>query len=141
MLKLNDCIYFLTTRLSRELKKVFDKKLEKYQLTSAMWCVLMAVFENESLTQKELSDILCIETPTVTKIIDNLEKKGLIIRAPYEGDRRAYRIKSTDKAKEIKDDIFNVGNDFMQWVKRDLSPEEKDSVKHLLDKLYQSLQN
>ena len=140
-MKLNDCIYFLTTRLSRELKKAFDKKLEEYQLTSAMWCALMAVFENESLTQKELSDILCIETPTVTKIIDNLEKKGLILRAPYEGDRRAYRIQSTDKAKNIKDDIFNVGSDFMQWVKRDLSSDEKDSVKQLLDKLYQSLQN
>jgi DNA-binding MarR family transcriptional regulator len=70
-MRLEECIYFLTTRLSRELKKIFDRKLEAFGLTSAMWCVLMVIVEHDDITQKDISDILSIETPTVTRILDS----------------------------------------------------------------------
>ncbi len=138
-MKLNECVYFLTTRLSRELKKIFDKRLEKLSLTASMWCVLMAIMENGEITQKELSVILSIEGPTTTKIIDNLEKRGFIKRVPHETDRRAYKIKLTDKGIKIKEEIFKYGDCFMKDVKSNLTEEEKKQLHILLNKIYDNI--
>ncbi len=138
-MKLNECVYFLTTRLSRELKKLFDKRLEELSLTSSMWCVLMAVIENGEITQKELSDILSIEGPTTTKIIDNLEKRGFIKRVPHETDRRAYKISLTEKGKAIEKDIFKYGDCFMKDVKSSLTDKEKKELHKLLNKIYNNI--
>lgn len=138
-MKLNECIYFLTTRLSRELKKVFDKNLSKFGLTSAMWCTLMVIIENPEVNQKDISNILCIETPTVTRILDNLEKRGFIMRIPHESDRRSFKVKLTEKGENLKHEIINYGECFMSWVKRDLSTDEKKSLNNLLNKLYISV--
>ncbi len=138
-MKLNQCIYFLTTRLSRELKKLFDKKLESLSLTSSMWCVLMAIIENGEITQKELSVILSIEGPTTTKIIDNLEKRGFITRVPHETDRRAYKISLTEKGKNIQKEIFKYGDCFMKEVKSNLTEKEKEQLHYLLNKIYDNI--
>ena len=138
-MRLSECIYFLTTRLSRELRKVFDKKLDKFGLTSAMWCTLMVIIENPGVNQKDISDILCIETPTVTRILDNLEKRGYILRVSHEYDRRSFKVKLTKKGEELKEEISYYGECFMSWVKRDLSEEEKVIIKNLLNKLYESV--
>ena len=138
-MKLNECIYFLTTRLSRELKKLFDKKLESLSITSSMWCVLMAIIENKEITQKELSSILSIEGPTTTKIIDNLEKRGFIRRVTHETDRRSYKISLTNKGKEIKKEVLKLGDCFMKEVKSSLTEEEKKQLHYLLNKVYKNL--
>jgi MarR family transcriptional regulator for hemolysin len=140
-MKLNECIYFLTTRLSRELKKVFDRKLERLGLTSAMWCVLMVIVENKEINQKEISEYLSIETPTVTKILDNLAKRDYIQRLPDESDRRAFKVVLTQKGNEVKEELTTLGECFMATVKRDLTEEEKEIVKKLLNKLYLSVKS
>ncbi len=138
-MKLNECIYFLTTRLSRELKKSFDKNLEHLGLTSAMWCVLMVIIEQGEITQKEISECLSIETPTVTKILDNLSKRDYILRLPHKTDRRAFKVSLTEKGKKVKDEIINSGECFMKFVKRDLDEFEKEAIKNLLTKIYISV--
>ena len=140
-MKLNECIYFLTTRLSRELKKVFDRKLDKLGLTAAMWCTLMVIIENEKINQKEISEYLSIETPTVTKILDNLAKRDFIMRVADKSDRRSFNVVLTDKGKAMKEELINVGECFMATVKKDLTDDEKKLIKNLLNKLYFSVKN
>jgi len=131
-LKLKDCIYFLSARLSRKLKKDFDKKLEPFGLTASCWCVLMVLFENGSLTQKEIADILFVETPTITKMLDNLSKRGFVVRTPHANDRRAFTIQLTKKALSMKNKILTIGDNFMCSVKSNISDSDMNSVKTLL---------
>ena len=141
-MKLNDCIYFLTTRLSRELRKQFDDYLSKIDLTASGWCVLMCIIEhNESITQKEIADILALETPTVTRILDILQKKGFINRIPHPQDRRCFIIKLTEKGKSMKNEIFLYGECFMKSVANFITESEFKLFKDILEKLYHNIKD
>ncbi len=141
-MKLNDCIYFLTTRLSRELKKQFDEYLSEIDLTASGWCVLLCVIENnERITQREIADILCLETPTVTRILDNLQKNGFVERIPHPDDRRCFIIKLTKKGKDIKEKLYSYGECFMKGVSSLLSKDELDKFKENLNNIYNNIKS
>ncbi len=136
-MKLNDCIYFLTTRLSRELKKQFDEYLSEINLTASGWCVLLCVIENnEKITQREIADILCLETPTVTRILDNLQKNGFIERIPHPDDRRCFIIKLTEKGKNIEEKLYSYGECFMKGVSSLFSEDDLKKFKENLNNIY-----
>ncbi len=131
-MKLHDCTYFLANRLTRSLKRAFDNRLAPHGLTAATWCVMMALAENGPLTQKQLSETLALENPTVTRTIDRLVDKGFVVRQPVLRDRRYYTISLTEKGKKIQRQINEVGQCFMGWVTRDLEKEELQLFKKLL---------
>ena len=141
-MKLNDCIYFLTTRLSRELKKQFDEYLSEINLTASGWCVLMVIIENnESITQREIANILCLETPTVTRILDILQKNGFIERMSHPEDRRCFIIKLTKKGKDLKEKLYSYGECFMKGVTSFLSENEVNFFKDTLNKIYEKIKS
>ena len=141
-MKLNDCIYFLTTRLSRELRKQFDEYLSDINLTASGWCVLMVIIENkESITQREIANILCLETPTVTRILDILQKNGFIERISHPEDRRCFIIKLTKKGKELKEKLYIYGECFMKGVTSCLTDEEIVIFKETLNKIYNKIKS
>jgi MarR family transcriptional regulator for hemolysin len=131
-MKLHDCTYFLANRLTRSLKRAFDDRLAPHGLTAATWCAMMALAENGPLTQKQLSEILALENPTVTRTIDRLVDKGFVVRQPVPRDRRYYAVSLTEKGEEIQQRINEVGQCFMGWVTRDLAEEELQLFKKLL---------
>ncbi len=139
-MKLTDCIYFLTTRLSRELRKQFDEYLSEINLTASGWCVLLCVIENnEKITQREIANILSLETPTVTRILDILQKNGFIDRIPHPEDRRCFIIKLTEKGKNIKKELYNYGECFMNSVTSLLTEEELKNFKNILNRMYSQI--
>ncbi len=141
-MKLEDCIYFLTTRLSRELRKKFDEFLTDIDITASGWCVLMTIIENnENITQREIAEILSLETPTVTRILDLLQKKGFIKREPHPEDRRCFIVKLTEKGRKITNDIIRYGECFMSCVTNLLNENDLKLFKEILKKLYFDIKN
>lgn len=139
-MKLHDCTYFLANRLTRALKRTFDRRLEPYGLTAATWCALMALAENGPLTQKKLAEILALENPTVTRTIDRLVEKGFVVRHSVPHDRRSSTISLTAKGKGIRQQINEVGHCFMSWVTRDLTADELRMFKGLLVRISEQTQ-
>ena len=132
LVKLHDCTYFLANRLTRTLKRAFDRRLESHGLTAATWCAMMALAENGPLTQKQLSEILALENSTVTRTIDRLVEKDFVVRQPVPHDRRSSIISLTEKGDGIRQQINEVGHCFMGWVTRDLTDDELQMFKGLL---------
>ncbi|MBN2332524.1 MAG: MarR family transcriptional regulator [Deltaproteobacteria bacterium] len=135
-MKLHDCTYFLANRLTRSLKRAFDLRLEVHGLTAATWCAMMALAEKGPLTQKELSEILALENPTVTRTVDRLVEKGFIERRLVPHDRRYSVVSMTGKGAAILGQIEEVGSCFMGWVTRDLDDEEVRVLKQLLIRIH-----
>ena len=122
----------MANRLTRTLKRAFDRRLESHGLTAATWCALMALAENGPLTQKHLSEILALENPTVTRTIDRLVEKDFVVRQSVPHDRRFSLISLTEKGNGIRQQINEVGHCFMGWVTRDLTDDELLMFKGLL---------
>ena len=82
-------IGFLIHRASRLLQVELQKALEPYDLTREQWPVLAMLWDEEGVSQNKIGAYLCKDQPTITRIIDRLEKKRLVKRVTNTRDRRA----------------------------------------------------
>lgn len=99
---LTKCLYFSANSLSRSITKLADDEFKKTGLSPAHAFLLMLVNENPGILPKELSIKLKIAPSTVTRFLDQLEKKDLIIR---KSNKRSIIISPTLKGKELEEQI------------------------------------
>ena len=100
----------LVKKASRLLIKKANEFLKPYGITDAYTYFLMALYQQDGLTQAEMHKQIGIEQPTAVRTLDRMERDGLIIRIPSEVDRRAIQIKLTEKGRsyqKIIDECLN----------------------------------
>ncbi len=136
---IDDCLGFMANRLVRVFQKAVDKRVTKHGLTTAQFCVLAKLAEEEGITQTELAQRLFIESPTLVRTLDKLESSGIIERRRDPQDRRAYHIHLLPRGRELVAFVERVGQEVHQTATEDLSQEELYSLKKALYKLWQNL--
>jgi MarR family transcriptional regulator, temperature-dependent positive regulator of motility len=95
------CLYFNGTALARLLEREWAQAFAPFELSPPQGFMLRVVLERPGLLQRELAEALTISRPTATRLLDGLERKGLIGRHVAEGDRRESLIHSTPAARKI----------------------------------------
>jgi MarR family transcriptional regulator, organic hydroperoxide resistance regulator len=93
-------------------------------ITPEQWGTINYLIYNPGIIQTELSRIAKRDRTSVTRMLDGMEKKGLIIRKKDSRDRRVFRIYPTEKAKKIYDSIFPYVEKFNNTIKEILSEQE-----------------
>lgn len=95
--------------VSRKWQARLDERLKHTGLTVARWQALLQISRNDQpLTQKELAGQLKIEGPTLVRILDGLEARGLIERRAVSADRRAKALVLTAAARPIIGQIARI---------------------------------
>ncbi len=94
-------IGFLISDVSRLMRRVYDRRVEPLGLTRSQWRVLVHLHRREGVSQTELAAILEIEKPTLGRLVDRLEEKGLIERRVDERDQRARRLAIADDTRPL----------------------------------------
>lgn len=95
------CLYFNGTALARLLERQWTQAFLPFELSPPQGFMLRMVLERPGLLQRELAEALTISRPTATRLLDGLERKGLVRRVVAEGDRRESLIEPTAAAKKI----------------------------------------
>ncbi|MBU3601263.1 MarR family winged helix-turn-helix transcriptional regulator [Polynucleobacter sp. AM-25C3] len=99
------CLYFNTTSLARQLEKEWTSAFKPFGLTPSQAFMLRVVLNKASLLQSELASEMNISRPTATRALDGLERLSLIKRVASEKDGREQEIHPTKKAMEMKEAI------------------------------------
>jgi MarR family transcriptional regulator for hemolysin len=90
-------------------RSCFDTELRTSGQTLARARVLaLLAQENEGLPQRELASQLSIENPTLVRLLDGLERQGLVARVPEADDRRANRVALTRKASPVAAEVTGI---------------------------------
>lgn len=97
----NSLIGFLVYDAQRSLYKSIETALKEYDITPGQWNLINQLDRAGELPQKELANRTRKEQATITRYLDTLERKGLIVRNRHKTDRRSYLITLTDKAHEL----------------------------------------
>lgn len=90
----------LSSAISRRLHRVFRD--EGIEVTPEQWTVMYYLWSRDGVTQQELCNLTFKDKPSMTRLIDNLEKLNCVIRVPSKRDRRINIIKLTDKGKGLE---------------------------------------
>ncbi|GAA2760169.1 MarR family winged helix-turn-helix transcriptional regulator [Actinopolymorpha rutila] len=90
----------LIVRLARELRTALDQRFAAFGLTSQQAGLLVHVFTGQS-SPRRLADLLGTDTAGITRLVDRLEAKGLVRRAPDPADRRAVVVELTTAGRAL----------------------------------------
>ena len=88
-----------------------ESTLSKYNLNIAKFNILMIIKHagaNDGIQQNEISKHLLVTASNITKLLDKLEKDGMIVRSSKESDRRVKLITVTEKSSDILDKAWKV---------------------------------
>lgn len=96
---------YLLHDVTRQLRKHFDRRATRLQLTRAQWRALKVISHREGLSQTDLADFLDMEAIPVGRVIDRLEKAGFVERRSDPADRRRWRLYLQPKAHAIVDEM------------------------------------
>jgi DNA-binding MarR family transcriptional regulator len=91
------------------------------------------------LSQQEIADIIVKDKNSVTKLIDALEKKGLVFRMTDDQDRRLNKIHLTEQAKSLKDEITEVALNSTNNIIKDIPKEDLVAFIKVLNKMSENI--
>src|SRR3982074_2841293 len=91
-----------STAIGRRLQKNF--KLSALDITIEQWSVLYHLWKEDGLSQQQLCEATFRDKPSITRLVDNLEKLNLVKRVPSDNDRRINLIYLTGGAQKLKEE-------------------------------------
>jgi DNA-binding MarR family transcriptional regulator len=123
----------------RLLQRFLQFKIEPYGITPGMWYFLRALWHEDGLTQRELSDRVGTMEPTTLSAILIMEKKGLVRRARDRTDRRKWHIHLTGKGLGLKAELIPLARDVVNTAVQNLSRGEVAQLLKGLSEVQKSL--
>lgn len=96
---------------------------------------MMCLWEQEGMTQRELSDKSRIENSTTTRTLDKLEERGWVERQADPNSRRSYRIYLTEEGRKLKGTLQPLANQVNQNALSHLEEKEQQELLRLLTKV------
>ncbi len=119
------------------LKKIFNK--HGFNLTPEQFLVMDTLWDEGVLSQQEIANIIIKDKNSVTKLIDALEKKGLVYRLTDTQDRRLNKIHLTPQAISIKDDITVIALKSTDSIIRDIPAKDLVTFVKVLNKMSENI--
>lgn len=128
------------TRLVRVWRALIDHRLKPLELTQTHWVTLHNIHQlPPDQSQIQLAKAIGIEQPSLVRTLDQLEDKGLICRQTCANDRRAKRIKLTEKAAPIIDEMEAVIRKTRGEILSGISSEELNLLVNLISRLERNI--
>ncbi len=131
-------VFRLTERLARRLRAIQRRTVDAVGLTPPQHVVLDALWERDGRPLKELATIAHCTRPTVTGLVDALERKGLVTRRPNPDDRRSLLVTLTEEGSALRGTAPSVA-DIYRGCCSGLGPAETRRLATLMKKLDSSL--
>ena len=126
-----------STAIARRLQKKFNAN--GLNLTIEQWSVLYHLWKNDGKSQQELCNDTFRDKPSITRLIDNLEKLNLVKRVPDEHDRRINKVVLTKQALKLQDQTMTMAEETLNEALEGVPAEQVELCKQVLQKVYDNL--
>lgn len=124
------------TKIAREAQRFCNRALGGVDLTPGEQDVLQAVRKLPDCTQEQLADKLGRDKAAVTRTVQNLERKGYLLRRVNPANRRQKLLTPTEQALQVKNSTTQCQAFFYAWLLEELPEEERQQFLDTLDTLY-----
>lgn len=130
----NSYTYWIS-RLANLMQEQFNQRLKKEDVTWPQWMVLNVLEQGLAKTPAAIAENIGIDRSAVTRLLDRLEKKDLVIREHDRLDRRSVNVYITDKGKQLMQSLNRVAKEHQDHFLSSLHPTEHRILKGNLQKL------
>ncbi len=126
-----------STAIARRLQKKFNAA--GLNITIEQWSVLYHLWKQEGISQQELCNATFRDKPSITRLVDNLEKLNLVKRVASESDRRINLIYLTKQAQKLQEETMQLAEETLNEALELVPVERVDICKEVLQVVYDNL--
>jgi len=132
---LHQRIPFLLSQLGVQIAEDFVHRLAPFGVDPRSYAVLKALIEDDGRSQRELSTQLGIHRNAMVTVVDKLESQGLVKRMPHPGDRRAFAVTLTAKARDLMPALDAQGRAQENEITDTMTAAEREQVLQYLQRM------
>lgn len=114
---------------------------QEFDLNRSQAGILFMLHQRDSMSQKELAAQLNITAPSITSLIQKMERTGYIIREPDHRDQRVMRLTLTEKGRSCIQSVKDVADRMEKILFEGMSLEERLFFRRLMIHAYENLDN
>ncbi|MDD2050720.1 MarR family winged helix-turn-helix transcriptional regulator [Pseudomonas putida] len=115
--------------------RILDSHLQDFGVTAAQFKVLIIVAQYGVDTPAELCRFLSLDSGSMTRMLDRLEQKDLILRRRCPDDRRQVRLGLSEEGQKLADQLPQIGAAAMNELVGVLAADELATLESLLSKV------
>jgi len=129
-----DRFIFLISKVCQKLITTLQKSFSEngIEVTPIQGMLLFFLQKNDGSSLTQISQGLMLENPTVTGLIDRLEKLGYVKRSDHPSDRRIYLVHITEKGKKVANKALPIVKKLNEQIKEGYSKGEIEDFKKVL---------
>ena len=126
-----------STAIARRLQKTFNQA--GLNLTIEQWSVLYHLWKQDGISQQELCNATFRDKPSITRLVDNLEKLNLVKRVASENDRRINMIYLTKQAQKLEEETMQIADETLNEALKSVPSDRIEICKEVLQIVYDNL--
>ena len=123
--------------IARRLQKKFNTA--SLNLTIEQWSVLYHLWKKDGISQQELCNASFRDKPSITRLVDNLQKLGLVKRVASDSDRRINLIYLTSTSLKLQEESMALAEETLNEALTGVPQEKIEVCKEVLQIVYDNL--
>jgi MarR family transcriptional regulator, organic hydroperoxide resistance regulator len=136
---LDSYLPYLLNRAGQRIAASFGEEVRPLGATLQMWRVLAALRERDGRRMGDLSETTSIEVSTLTRLVDNMENKGLVARRRDGDDARVVLLHATPAGRRLTQRILPIAERYEAVALAGFSAVESEVLKTALRRLYANM--
>jgi DNA-binding MarR family transcriptional regulator len=135
-----DSVGYLIVVLRTRQLRALDVEFSKFGFTAAQWPILRAVADGQTPTAADLCRRLSYDTGSMTRMLNRLEQKGVIVRVPSAADRRVVQLKITPAGRSVHRKLREAAIRVLNHLVRGFNPEQIQQLREQLLRMHANLE-
>lgn len=131
---------YLLGRVATRANQLWVKQLRDHGLTIGRWQVLSVLSRFDGSRIGTIADLSGGEQPAISRVIDQMERDGLVLRRPSLHDSRAVEVWMSERGRSVYRELLPEAEAFVQRMLRTLSNTEIRQLQNLLERLFSDMQ-
>lgn len=138
---LEDSFGYILGRAARTMGAHINRRFEKvgFEITCEQWSILVSLWQHDGQTQQELAGQTCKDKTSMTRLIDTMERHGLVKRTANDKDRRQKRIVLTAKGRAMYSKVVALMQKSLGVIEKKIAPRDVAICKKVLCQVYNHL--
>ena len=136
---LDSYLPYLLNRAGARIATAFGEEMRPLGASLQIWRVLAALREKDGQRMGDLSKTTSIEVSTLTRLVDNMEKGGLVERRRDSADARAVALRVTPAGRKLTRRILPIAKRYEEVALKGFAAREANVLKKALRRLYDNM--
>jgi DNA-binding MarR family transcriptional regulator len=131
----NESLGRLIYLTAQDIKNYAEKQLKPYELTLEQFHLLKHMSLDSGMSQRELGELVNKTPANITRILDRLELKNLVIRQSSPADRRTSQVLLTDQGQALVQEVFAFFELFSSQLTQGITELEQKKTREVLERI------